>query len=138
MKPPVAEAPPHPARAPDPMNEEAPDPVTPSVKPAKRSRRKPAAATVPAMLTIPADAGIDETGALRELLAARLDDPAVTLDGSQVQRIHTSAMQLFLMFCRDRKTAGRETVWHDPSATLHAAARLLGLVPSLELARELS
>ncbi|WP_293374897.1 STAS domain-containing protein [Nevskia sp.] len=110
-----------------------------SPKPAKRSRRKAAVANeVPAMLSIPADAGIDETGNLRSMLAACLDDTRVTLDGSQVQRIHTSAMQLFLMFFRDRKSAGRTTVWHEPSAPLHAAARVLGLNSTLELARELS
>jgi len=119
------------------MNEESPDPVALRGKPARRSRRK-AAAEAPAMLTIPADAGIEETAPLRELLAARLDDAVVTLDGSQVQRIHTSALQLLLMFSRDRARAGQRTVWHDPSATLRGAARLLGLVPSLELARELS
>jgi ABC-type transporter Mla MlaB component len=119
------------------MNEESP--ATPDVrsKPAKRPRRK-AVAEAPAMLIIPADAGIEETGALRELLAARVDDATVTLDGSQVQRIHTSAVQLLLLFCRDRAQAGLRTVWHEPSATLHGAARVLGLVPSLELARELS
>ena len=124
------------------MNEAHPDSAVAGVKPAKRARRKPASAlataTAPSMLTIPADAGIDETVSLRELLAARLDDASVTLDGSQVQRIHTSAMQLFLMFCVDRRNAGLKTVWHEPSAPLHAAARVLGLNQSLELARELS
>ncbi len=119
----------------NPMNESSES----SPKPAKRSRRKAAVATdVPAMLAIPADAGIDETANLRTLLAARLDDATVTLDGSQIQRIHTSVMQLFLMFFRDRKTAGRETIWHEPSAPLHVAARVLGLNSTLELARELS
>lgn len=124
----------------NPMNESSELPEA-APKPAKRSRRKTAVAIavdVPAMLAIPADAGIDETANLRSLLAARLDDAKVTLDGSQVQRIHTSVMQLFLMFFRDRKTAGRETVWHEPSAPLHAAARVLGLNSTLELARELS
>jgi ABC-type transporter Mla MlaB component len=113
-------------------------------KAAKRSRRKASATPVAdagtgnASLALPADVGIEETGALRTLLADHLDDADVTLDGSQVQRIHTSAMQLFLMFCRDRVAAGRSTVWHDPSAPLHAAARVLGLTHALQFPRELS
>lgn len=112
--------------------------LEPSPRPARRPRRKKAAAAAaPLVLALPADAGIEETGALRSLLATGLDAPQVTLDGSQVQRLHTSAVQLLLMFCRDRRSAGRQTVWHQPSAALHAAARVLGLTRTLELAREL-
>lgn len=125
------------------MNDPATDlsPAPAAVRPARRSRRKASAAatdTAPVPLLLPADVGIEETGHLRTLLAARLDDADLTLDASQVQRVHTSALQLLLMFCRDRAAAGHRTGWHTPSATLHGAARLLGLVPSLELARELS
>lgn len=123
------------------MNDPATDlsPAPAAVRPARRSRRKATdTAPAPAPLLLPADVGIEETGHLRTLLAARLDDADLTLDASQVQRVHTSALQLLLMFCRDRAAAGHRTGWHTPSATLHGAARLLGLVPSLELARELS
>lgn len=117
----------------DPATDSSPAPA--AARPARRSRRKAAA---PAPLLLPADVGIEETGHLRALLAARLDDADLMLDGSQVQRVHTSALQLLLMFCRDRAAVGLRTGWHAPSATLLGAARLLGLVPSLELARELS
>jgi len=116
-----------------------------TARPAKRTRRKAAAPggateadTGTAPVAIPADNGMDETAALRALLAPHLEAATVTLDGSQVQRVHTGAMQLFLMFCRERAAAGRETVWHDPSAPLHAAARVLGLTQALHLPRELS
>jgi len=119
------------------MNESTSEPVPVASAPARRSRRK-AASTAPSVLSLPIDAGIEHTAAMRALLAPHLDAPTVTLDASQVQRVHTSTMQLLLMFCRDRTRAGRATVWHDPSATVQSAARLLGLVPTLELARELS
>jgi len=114
-----------------------------TARPAKRSRRKAAmvdaaAGTSRAPIAIPAENGMDETMALRALLAPHVDEARVTLDGSQVQRVHTGAMQLFLMFCRERAAAGRETVWHDPSAPLHAAARVLGITQALHLPRELS
>jgi len=114
-----------------------------TARPAKRSRRKAAtvdaaADTSRAPIAIPAENGMDETMALRALLAPHVDEASVTLDGSQVQRVHTGAMQLFLMFCRERAAAGRETVWHDPSAPLHAAARVLGITQALHLPRELS
>ena len=110
-----------------------------TARPAKRTRRKATAdAAGDAPVILPADNGMDELGALQALLAPRFDDAAVTLDGSQVQRVHTGAMQLFLMFCRDRAAAGRSTAWQNPSANLHAAARVLGLTQALQLPRELS
>ena len=127
--------------------------VTATPKPAKRARKaagKPRpmveaepvpeagpAAVADAVLKLDADLGIDHTANLRAQLASRFDDAGpVVFDGSDVQRVHTATLQLFLMFCRDRRAAGRSTVWRHPSSSLQAAAKVLGLVPSLELARD--
>ena len=112
-------------------------------KAAKRSRKatgKPAA-DVPviasAAWTLDADLGIDHTASLREQLARRIEDAEpVVFEAGDVQRIHASTLQLFLMFCRDRRAAGRSTVWRNPSTSLQAAAKTVGLASTLELARD--
>jgi anti-anti-sigma regulatory factor len=120
--------------------EPADNAATPAAKAAKRSRKtagKPAAAAVEAAaaISLDADLGIDHTAGLREQLARRLDDAEpVVFEAAAVQRIHTSTLQLFLMFCRDRRAAGRSTVWRNPSTSLQAAAQTVGLASQLELA----
>jgi len=37
------------------------------------------------------------------------------------------------MFCRSRQAAGRVTVWRDPSTSLQAAAKVLGLASLLQV-----
>jgi len=88
-------------------------------------------------LTLPAELGIDAAGSLYRDLLAQVDQPStVTLDAREVARIHTAALQLFCMFCQDRRAAGRETRWQQPSETLRSAAALLGMTTLLQLARE--
>ncbi|WP_162932237.1 STAS domain-containing protein [Solimonas sp. K1W22B-7] len=91
----------------------------------------------PAAVSLPADLGIDVAGALYRDLLARVDHPGlVTLDAQDVARIHTAALQLFCMFCQDRRAAGRETQWHQPTEALRSAAALLGVTTLLQLARQ--
>lgn len=136
------------------MNPAPADSAANSAKAAKRSRKvtgKPAAdvaeaageSSLPAATReawkLDADLGIDHTASLREQLAGRIDDAEpVVFEAGDVQRIHTSTLQLLLMFCRDRRAAGRRTVWRNPSTSLQAAAKTVGLASSLELARDLS
>jgi anti-anti-sigma regulatory factor len=87
-----------------------------------------------AAVPLPPELGIDQADSLRGILMARVDDEQpVQLDASEIQRIHTAALQLFCMFCRDRRSAGRETVWHEPSPVLRSAAALLGATTLLSL-----
>lgn len=96
-----------------------------------------ASATAEPTLRLPADLDIEQAAALKALLTPHLAEPTpVTLDASDVARIHTAAMQLFCMFCSDRRSAGRETRWATPSPALRSAAALLGVTTLLQLSRE--
>jgi len=88
-------------------------------------------------MSLPADLGIESASALYQQLMEHVDDEApVTLDAQDVARIHTAALQLFCMFCQDRRSAGRDTRWNHPSEALRSAAALLGVTTLLQLARE--
>lgn len=72
--------------------------------------------------------GIEDAAALHQQLCAAVSEPRpVVLEGAEVSTIHTAALELFCLFCRDRRRVGRETRWFEPSETLRAAAALLGL-----------
>ncbi len=89
------------------------------------------------VVKLPADVGIEEAGNLRETLLKNLNDARkVTLDASEIQRIHAAALQLFCMFCKDRRAAGREVSWREPSQALKGAAALLGATTLLSLGQE--
>ncbi len=86
---------------------------------------------------LPPDLGIEGASQLYGQLLAHVDsDAPVVLDASQVSRIHTAALQLFCMFCQDRRNAGHETHWTHPTEALKSAAALLGVTTLLQLARE--
>lgn len=88
-------------------------------------------------LRLPAELGVDQADSLKQLLLKTVDHAQpVTLDASEVQRIHTAALQLFCMFCRDRRAVGREVRWHQPSAALRSAAALLGATTLLSFGQE--
>lgn len=105
----------------------------------KQDRTSALAATsaADAVIALPAELGIEQAAGLRAQLAPRLEENApVVLDGADVQRIHTAAMQLFCLFCSDRRRAGRDTHWRRPSPALRSAAALLGITTLLQIARE--
>lgn len=107
----------------------------PTASPDRESAAVTAAAD--ASIALPADLDIEQAAALKALLAPHLDRPEpVTLDAREVSRIHTAAVQLFCMFCSDRRSAGRETRWSTPSPALRSAAALLGVTTLLQLSRE--
>lgn len=86
---------------------------------------------------VPTELGVDQADSLKQLLLKSLErDQPVTLDASDVQRIHTAALQVFCMFCRDRRAAGREVRWHRPSEALRSAAALLGATTLLSFGQE--
>lgn len=89
-----------------------------------------------AAIALPPELGVEQADSLRGILMERIDDEsAVQLNASEIQRIHTAALQLFCMFCRDRRSAGRDTVWHEPSPVLRSAAALLGATTLLSLGK---
>ena len=95
-----------------------------------------AATAAPADLRLPPQMAIDNVGELKLQLAPLLDKPGtVVLDAAEVERVHTAAMQLFCLFCRDRSAGGREVEFARPSAALRSAAELLGTSSLLRLAQ---
>lgn len=91
----------------------------------------------PVVIRLPAELGIDSASDLHRELVSHVEDAApVVLDASDVARIHTAALQLFCLFCRDRRSGGRETHWQSPSIALKSAAALLGVSTLMNLAQE--
>jgi ABC-type transporter Mla MlaB component len=89
-----------------------------------------------APIRLPADLGIEQAQALHGQLSAHLQDAdKIVFDAQDVERIHTAALQLFCLFCRDRRTAGREVEFLRPSESLRNAAALLGATTLLNIAR---
>lgn len=90
-----------------------------------------------ARIQLGAELGIEEAGSLHRQLLSAVDEPRVVeLDAHEVRSVHTAALELFCLFCRDRREAGHETRWSRPSEALRSAAALLGMTGLLALARE--
>jgi anti-anti-sigma regulatory factor len=88
-------------------------------------------------INLPAELGIEQAADWRTRLLMCVDEPGpVTLDARDVAQIHSAALQLFCMFCNDRRSAGHDTRWREPSAALRSAAGLLGVTTLLQLARQ--
>jgi len=95
------------------------------------------AASESAVIHLPAELGIESADALHRELVSHVEDSApVVLHASEVARIHTAALQLFCLFCRDRRDGGLQTHWQAPSAALRSAAALLGVSTLMNLAQE--
>lgn len=97
----------------------------------------PPTAYASAVIRLPAELGIEAASELHRELVAHVDDPApVVLEAEEVARIHTAALQLFCLFCRDRRDAGRRTDWRAPSNAMRAAAALLGVTTLLNMSQD--
>ena len=97
-----------------------------------RNKNHPPAEAEP--IRLPADVGIDQAAALHAELAPLLAQAApVRIDASEVQRIHGAALQLFCLFCRDRRASGGVVEFLRPSTSLRQAAALLGASTLLQL-----
>lgn len=95
------------------------------------------AAAEPAVIHLPAELGIESAAELHRELVSHVEDAApVVLNASDVARIHSAALQLFCLFCRDRRDGGLQTHWQAPSAALRSAAALLGVSTLMNLAQE--
>jgi len=97
----------------------------------------PPSAVASTVIRLPADLGIEAASDLHRELVAHVDEPTpVVLDAAEVARIHTAALQLFCLFCRDRRSAGHRTDWRAPSQALRGAAALLGVTTLLHMSQE--
>lgn len=80
------------------------------------------------------DLGIETSTELKNRLAPLLAQAGpLTLDASQVGRIHTASVQVLCAFVQDRRTAGRSTAFSGCTALFTDAARLLGVSQVLGL-----
>jgi ABC-type transporter Mla MlaB component len=97
--------------------------------PARRHRAK--------VLRLGPDLGIEHAAGLKAQLGRLLEEPGkVALAGAEVERVHTAALQLFCLFCCDRRAAGREVEFQRPSPALRSAAALLGASTLLRIVAE--
>jgi anti-anti-sigma regulatory factor len=101
----------------------------------KRTRRCRQRVPEMAAVSLPGDCTIREASVLHRMLldALPLEAP-VSIDGSAVERVDTSGLQMLLAFIRDRAAAGRRSVWAGHSNALTAAIQLSGLADPLGLA----
>ncbi|MCW6026601.1 ABC-type transporter Mla MlaB component [Stenotrophomonas rhizophila] len=80
------------------------------------------------------DLGIETSTELKTRLAPLVDQEGdLTLDASQVGRIHTASVQVLCAFVEARRKAGHPTGFHGCTATFRDAARLLGVTQALGL-----
>ncbi len=82
---------------------------------------------------LPADCRIAALPSLRDELLTALGRPAVALDGRQVERADTAALQLLVLFRRELVASGGSLSWLGASHALSEAVSLLGLTQTLEL-----
>lgn len=103
-------------------------------KTAVRSSAALAGTSTENLIHLGSQLGIEDAAALHQQLCTAVDDPrTVVLEGHDVRDIHTAALELFCLFCRDRSSAGRVTRWQQPSETLRSAAALLGITGLMAL-----
>ncbi|MFC5436770.1 lipid asymmetry maintenance protein MlaB [Rhodanobacter umsongensis] len=101
--------------------------------PAKASAAMPANAGEAAHLLLPADCRMAAQAALKAELLGALGAHAIVLDGGQVERVDTAALQLLVLFRRELDARGGTLGWHGTSDALNEAAGLLGLAQLLNL-----
>jgi len=86
-----------------------------------------------ASVQLPADCRMAAQAALKAELLGALPAGAIVLDGGQVERIDTAALQLLVLFRRELDAGGGTLAWRGASDVLHEAASLLGLAQLLNL-----
>lgn len=71
---------------------------------------------------------------MHETLMPLVNDSApLRIDGSQVTRVDTAALQLLAVFCRSVRAQDRPLVWESTSDEIRRAATLLNLEQELGL-----
>jgi phospholipid transport system transporter-binding protein len=82
---------------------------------------------------LPSDCRIAGVGDLQQQFSASLDAPQITLDGTEVERVDTAALQLLVVYQRELQKRGHALQWANVSAPLYDAASQLGLAQTLAL-----
>lgn len=86
-----------------------------------------------ARVLLPADCRMAAQAALKAELLGALKAGAIVLDGGQVERVDTAALQLLVLFRRELDARGGRLHWRGTSDALNEAAGLLGLAQLLNL-----
>lgn len=96
-----------------------------SKKPAARAKR----------IALDAHVRIGQTRELKSKLAKILqaDSKKISIDGSKVEKIDSSALQLLTAFAIDAGKKSKEINWTKPSESLVSSASMLGLTKILKL-----
>lgn len=84
-------------------------------------------------VALPPDCRMAAQAALQAELVNALQGGAVELDGRQVERVDTAALQLLVLLRRELDGRGGTLAWRGSSEALNDAAGLLGLAKILEL-----
>jgi phospholipid transport system transporter-binding protein len=103
---------------------------------AEVSCASPADTAAAAPVLLPADCRMAAQAALKMELLGALEAGAIVLDGTQVERVDTAALQLLVLFRRELDAHGGTLHWHGTSDALNEAAGLLGLAQILNLPAE--
>lgn len=86
-----------------------------------------------AVVVLPADCRMAAQADLHAQLLEAAKAGGVQLDGNEVERVDTAALQQLLLLQRELHGGGGALVWRGASVALHEAASLLGLATILEL-----
>jgi phospholipid transport system transporter-binding protein len=92
-----------------------------------------AASVKGAAIGLPPDCRIADMGELHRQFSSSLDAPQITLDGTEVNRVDTAALQLLVVYQRELEKRGHAMQWAGVSAPLYDAASQLGLAQTLAL-----
>jgi hypothetical protein len=99
----------------------------------KRAAKRDGEQAAGEVVALPPDCRMTALAALHAELAAALPGGAIELDGGQVERVDTAALQLLVLLRRELDGCGGTLAWRGSSAALDDAAGLLGLAKILEL-----
>lgn len=86
-----------------------------------------------AKVALPADCRLAAQAALQAELVQALASARVELDGRQVERVDSAALQQLWLFRRELVARGGQLAWQGASGVLNEAASLLGLAENLQL-----
>ena len=75
---------------------------------------------------LPAELDIDRVREVRDQLLRALETPAISLDGTQVQRVDTAGVQLLCALVLAAERRGVALTWSAVSPTLVTCVKLLG------------
>lgn len=85
------------------------------------------------VIALPADFRLGSVADVKAELMEAFDAPAAQLDGADVERVDTAALQLLVAFRREATARGQSPAWLAVSDVMRDAAGVLGLAQALEL-----